>query len=50
VSIADRSSWIDKSTDCTLSGASTSAYFIPKVNSVVVEYDTLLSNSFGMII
>jgi hypothetical protein len=48
--IADTSSWIDKDTDCTLSGTLTSPYFVPKVTSVVVEYDTLLSNSFGMYI
>jgi hypothetical protein len=45
--VADTAWWIDKGTDCTLSGGSSSPYFVPKVTSVWLEYDELLSSTFG---
>jgi hypothetical protein len=43
--------WIDRGADCVLSGGSSSLspFFVPKVNSIVLEYDQLLSSSFGVL-
>jgi hypothetical protein len=39
--------WIDKTEDCTLNGASTSPYFIPKINEVSLRYDEMSGKSSG---
>jgi hypothetical protein len=46
--VGDSSLWIVKGTECTLSDGLVSPYFIPKVNGITVEYDSVLSSSFGM--
>lgn len=47
--VGDLSSWIDQDTKCTLTNQMLSPYFIPKVNSITLEYDAVLSSSFGML-
>jgi hypothetical protein len=47
--VADTSSWISKAEDCTLSGGSSSPYFVPRISGVSIEYDKMLSSSFGML-
>jgi hypothetical protein len=44
----DKSLWVDKASDCTLTGGLSSPYFIPKVSEVALKYDTLLSRSSGV--
>jgi hypothetical protein len=41
---------VDVAADCTLSGGSSSPYFIPKVSDVSLEYNQLLCISFGTLV
>jgi hypothetical protein len=44
----NESLWIDKTTDCILNGGTPSPFFIPKISEVMMEFDNLVSSSFGM--
>jgi hypothetical protein len=48
--IGDSSLWIVKGAECTLSDGLASPYFIPKVTGITVEYDSVLSSSFSMLL
>jgi hypothetical protein len=48
--VGDSSLWIVKGEECTLSDGLASPYFIPKVSGITVEYDSVLSTSFGMLL
>jgi hypothetical protein len=46
--VADMSFWINKDPECKLGGGIVSPLFVPKVNSITMEYDSVLGSSFGM--
>jgi hypothetical protein len=46
-SVDNSSLWILKDKECTLNGGSSSPYFVPKVNNITIEYDSVLSNSIS---
>jgi hypothetical protein len=45
----ETSLWIDRDMDCILNDGTPSHFFIPKVNSVMLEYDSLLNGSFSLL-